>query len=86
MTEGTAQGQWIAYIHEVPKSNRLSFHMGEVSELWYKTMVNMFSFIVLKSRPVLMNQKLRKQMSRQEFQNSIPMFQFGQVLITIQMM
>ena len=27
-------------IHEVPKSNRLIFHMGEVSELWHKTMVN----------------------------------------------
>ena len=73
-TEGTAQGQWITYIHEVPKSNRLSFHTGQVSELWHKTMVSMFSSIVLKSRPVLMSQKLRKQTSRQQFQKSIPMF------------
>ena len=56
------------YIHKVSKSNRLSFHMGKVSELWHKAMVIMFSSIVLKSRPVLMSQKLRKQMSRQEFQ------------------
>ena len=54
-----------SHIHEVPKSNRLSFHMGEVSELWHKTMVSMFSSTVLKSRPVLMSQKFRKQMSRQ---------------------
>ena len=27
-------------IHEVPKNNGLIFHMGEVSELWRKTMVN----------------------------------------------
>ena len=72
-TEGTAQGHE-SHIHEVPKSNRLSFHMGEVSELWHKTMVSMFSSIVLNPRPVLIGQKLRKQMSRQEFQNSIPMF------------
>ena len=54
-----------SHIHEVPKSNRLSFHMGEVSDLWHKTMVSMFSSTVLKSRPVLMSQKFRKQMSRQ---------------------
>ena len=27
-------------IHEVPESNGLIFHMGEVSKLWHKTMVN----------------------------------------------
>ena len=27
-------------IHEVPRSNRLIFHVGEVSELWHKAMVN----------------------------------------------
>ena len=27
-------------IHEVPKNNGLIFHMGEVSELWRKTVVN----------------------------------------------
>ena len=26
--------------HEVPKNNVLIFHMGEVSELWRKAMVN----------------------------------------------
>ena len=26
-------------IHEVPKNKGLIFHMGEVSELWRKTMV-----------------------------------------------
>ena len=52
----------------------LIFHMGEVLELWRRTMVNMFFFIVLKSRPVFRSQKLRKQTSRQEFQNSLPMF------------
>ena len=29
-----------SHIHEVPKYNRLIFRMGEVSELWRKTMVN----------------------------------------------
>ena len=28
-----------SHIHEVPKNNRLIFHMGEVSELWHKTMI-----------------------------------------------
>ena len=27
-------------IHEAPKNNGLILHMGEVSELWRKTMVN----------------------------------------------
>ena len=27
-------------IYEVPKNNGLIFHMGEVSELWRKTVVN----------------------------------------------
>ena len=27
-------------IHEVPKNNGLIFHMGEVLELWRKTVVN----------------------------------------------
>ena len=27
-------------IHEVPKNNGLIFHIGEVSELWRKTVVN----------------------------------------------
>ena len=27
-------------IHEVPRNNRVIFHMGEVSELWHKTMVS----------------------------------------------
>ena len=31
-----------SHIHEVPKNNRLIFHMSEVSELWCKTMVNYF--------------------------------------------
>ena len=26
-------------IHEVPKNNGLIFHIGEVSELWHKTVV-----------------------------------------------
>ena len=29
-----------SHIHEVPKNNGLIFHMGEVSELWRKKMVN----------------------------------------------
>ena len=29
-----------SYIHELPKNNGLIFHMGEVSELWSKTVVN----------------------------------------------
>ena len=32
--------------HEVPKNNGLSFPMGEVSELWRKTRLNMFFFVV----------------------------------------
>ena len=28
-----------SHIHEVPKNNRLIFHMGEVSELWLRTIV-----------------------------------------------
>ena len=28
------------HIREVPKSDGLIFHMGEVSKLWRKTMVN----------------------------------------------
>ena len=39
-----------SHIHEVPKNNGLLFHIGEVSEWWRKTMVNMFFFLVLKSR------------------------------------
>ena len=30
----------VSHIHEVPKNNGLIFHMGEVSELWCKTVVN----------------------------------------------
>ena len=56
-----------SHIHKVPKSNRFIFHMGEVSELWHKTVANMFSFVVP-------DPEFRKQRSRQEFQNSIPMF------------
>ena len=66
-----------SYIHEVPKNNGLIFDMGEVTGLWRKTMVNVFFFflfLVLKSRPVFWGQKLRKQTSRQEFQNAILMF------------
>ena len=48
--------------------------MAEVSELGRKTMVNMFFFVVLKSRPVFKSQELRKQTSRQKFQNAILMF------------
>ena len=29
-----------SHIYEVPKNNGLIFHMGEVSELWCKIMVN----------------------------------------------
>ena len=29
-----------SHIFKVPKNNRLIFHMGEVSKLWHKTMVN----------------------------------------------
>ena len=60
-----------SHIHEVPKSNRLSFHMGEVSELWHKTMVSMFSFIVLKSRPVLMTQKANIQVRVPELNSHV---------------
>ena len=28
-----------SHIHEVPKNNGLIFHMGEVSELWLRTIV-----------------------------------------------
>ena len=45
-----------SHIHKVPK-NKLSLlllfffpHMGEVSELWLKTIVNMFFVVVFKSR------------------------------------
>ena len=48
--------------------------MAEVSELGRKTMVNMFFFVVLKSRSVFKSQELRKQTSRQKFQNAILMF------------
>ena len=43
-----------------------------------KTVVNMFFFVVLKSRPVFRSQKLRKQTSRQEFQNGL-IFHIGEV-------
>ena len=59
-----------SHIHEVPKNNGLIFHMDEVS-VWRKTLVNMFFFVVLKSRPLYRSQKLRKQTSRQEIQNAI---------------
>ena len=36
-----------SHIYEVPKSKALIFHMSEVSELWHKTMVNMFFFVAL---------------------------------------
>ena len=49
--------------------NRFIFQMYEVSELWPKAMVNMFIFAVLKWRPVLGSPKLKKQMSRWQFQN-----------------
>ena len=29
-----------SHIHKVPKSNALIFHVGKVSELWCKAMVN----------------------------------------------
>ena len=29
-----------SHVHDVPKNNGLIFHMGEVSELWRKIMVN----------------------------------------------
>ena len=29
-----------SHIHEVPKSSGLIFHMGEVSKLWRKAMLN----------------------------------------------
>ena len=29
-----------SHIHEVPKNSGLIFHMGEVSKLWRKTMLN----------------------------------------------
>ena len=29
-----------SHIHEVPKNNGLIFHMGNVSKLWRKTMLN----------------------------------------------
>ena len=63
-----------SHIHEVPKNNGLIFHRGEVSELWHKTMVNMFSFLVLKSRSAFRSRKLRKQSSRQEFQKVVVLF------------
>ena len=33
------------------KNNGLMFHMGEVSELWHKRMVNMFFLVVEASVP-----------------------------------
>ena len=39
---------------ELPKNKGAIFYMGEVSELWRKTMVNMLFFrVVLKSRTVI---------------------------------
>ena len=58
----------------MPKNNGHIFHMGEVAELGRKAMVNMFFFVVLKSKPVFKSQELRKQASRQKFQNAILMF------------
>ena len=40
-------------IHEVSKNNGLIFHMGEVSELWHKTMVNNSHVFNLSNRSVL---------------------------------
>lgn len=48
-----------SHIHQVPKNNGLIFRMGEVSKLWRKTMVNMFFFVVLKSRSVFRSQKFQ---------------------------
>ena len=41
-----------SHIHDVPKNNGLIFHMGEVSELWRKTIVinsHIFNFEKLLS-------------------------------------
>ena len=46
-----------SHIRGVPKNNWHIFHMGEVAELGCKAMVNVFFFVVLKSRPVFKSQK-----------------------------
>ena len=40
-------------IHEVSKNNGLVFHMGEVSELWSKTMVNNSHVFILSNCSVV---------------------------------
>ena len=40
-------------IHEVLKNNKFIFHMGEVSELWCKTMVNNSRVFILSYSSVV---------------------------------
>ena len=47
-----------SHIHEVPWNNGFLFHKGEVSEWWRKTMVDMFFFVVLKSRPIAASRQI----------------------------
>ena len=42
-----------SHFQEVPKNTGLIFHMGEVSELWRKTMVNNFHFFNLSNCSVV---------------------------------
>ena len=70
-----------SHIHKVPKSNRFIFHTGEVSELWYKTMANMFSFIVLKSRHVFQIQNLESKGPGKSSRTQFPCFQFGRATV-----
>ena len=44
-----------SHIHEVPKNNGLIFHVGEVSELWRKTMVNNSYVFNLSNCSVIFN-------------------------------
>ena len=44
-------------IHEAPKNNGLIFHMGEVSELWRKTMVNNSHVFILSNCSVVFKSK-----------------------------
>ena len=52
----------------------LIFHTGEVSELWRKTLINMFFFVVLAWKPVFQSQKLTQQTSKKGFSNAILLF------------
>ena len=38
-----------SHIHEVPKNNGLIFDIGEVSEMWRKTMVNNCHVFILSN-------------------------------------